>query len=173
MIVKIRKLSLRYAKEFKQIIDNKEIKWHGKYLSKPFPLPKVKKYISHQLNIKNYIEFAILMNYKFVGTICIENIDKVNKKASIGYWVAKPYRNRGIATKAVKLIVNYGFSKLKLKRIYAKVNEDNVQSRGVLEDAGFEKEGILRKNIFKDGKFYNEFYYGIINFKSEKYGKRS
>jgi len=34
-----------------------------------------------------------------------------------------------------------------------------------LEDAGFKKEGILKKSVLKDGKFYNEYYYGIINFK--------
>jgi RimJ/RimL family protein N-acetyltransferase len=162
MIVKIRKLSLHYAKEFKRIIDNREIKWRGKYLSHPFPLSKVKKYVSHQLEIKNYIEFAIFMDNKFVGTICLENIDKVNKKASIGYWVAKSYRNKGIATKAVKLVVSFGFNKLKLKRIYAKVIEDNIQSCSVLKDSGFKKEGVLRKNIFKDGKFYDEYYYGFV-----------
>lgn len=162
MKIEIKKLSLRYAKEFKRTLDNKEIKWFGKYLSNPIPLFKVKKYIRHQLKIKNYIEFAILMDNKFVGTICIENIDKINKKASIGYWVAKPYRNRGIATKAVKLIVDIGFNKLKLKRIYAKVDEDNIQSRGVLKDAGFEKEGILRKNVLKNGKFYDEYRYEIV-----------
>ena len=161
--MRIRKLSLIYAKEFKQIIDNKEIKWRGKYLSHPYPLSKVKKYIQHQIKIKNYLEFAILMDKKFVGTICLENIDRNNKKASIGYWVAKPYRNRGIATKAVKLIVDFGFNKLKLKRIYAKVNEENIQSRGVLEDAGFEKEGVFKKNILKDGKFYDEYRYATIS----------
>jgi len=162
MKIKIKKLSLRYAKEFKRIIDNKEIKWRGKYLSRPYPLSKVRKYVLHQLRIKNYIEFAILSDDKFVGTICLEKIDKINKKASIGYWVAKFYRNRGIATKAVKLAVNFGFNKLKLKRIYAKVDEDNIQSRCVLEKAGFEKEGILRKNVLKNGKFYDEYRYGIV-----------
>jgi len=162
MRVKIRKLNLCYVGEYKRILDNKEIKWFGKYLSRSIPLFKIKKYIRHQLKIKNYVEFAILMDNKFVGTICIEKIDKENKKASIGYWVAKPYRNRGIATKAVKLAVKFGFNKLKLKRIYAKVDEDNIQSRGVLEDAGFEKEGILRKNVLRDGKFYDEYRYGIV-----------
>lgn len=161
MRVKIRKFNLCYAEEYKRIIDSKEIKWRGKYLSS-IPLFQVKKYIRHQLKIKNYIEFAILMNNKFVGTICLENIDKINKKASIGYWVAKSYRNRGIATKAVKLIVNFGFKKLKLKRIYAKVIEDNIQSRQVLENAGFEKEGIFKKNVLKNGKFYDEYRYAIV-----------
>lgn len=162
MKIEIKKLSLRDAKEFKRILDNKERKWYGKYLSKPYPLPKIKKYIRHQLKIKNYIEFAILVDNKFVGTICLEKIDKINKKASVGYWVAKPYRNRGIATKAVELTVKFGFNKLKLKRIYAKVDEDNIQSRRVLENAGFEKEGILRKNVLRDGKFYDEYRYAII-----------
>ena len=161
MKIEIRKLSLRDAKEFKRTLDNKESKWYGKYL-RSYPLSMVKKYIHHQLRIKNYIEFAILADDKFVGTICLEKIDKINKKASVGYGVSKSYRNRGIATKAVKLTVKFGFNKLKLKRIYAKVDEDNIQSRRVLENAGFEKEGILRKNVLRDGKFYDEYRYGIV-----------
>jgi RimJ/RimL family protein N-acetyltransferase len=158
--MKIEKLSLSHAKQLKQIIDDREIKWCGKYSS--HPLSKVKNYINHQLKIKNYIEFAILMDNKFVGTICLEKIDKINKKASVGYWISKSYRNRGIATEAVKLAVDFGFNKIKLKRIYARVREDNISSCRVLGKAGFEKEGVLRKNIFKDGKFYNEYYYGIV-----------
>lgn len=163
MKVEISKLSLHYAEEFKRIIDNKEITWcGGKYASRPIPLYRIKKYILHQLKIKNYYEFAILFNGKFVGTLSIENIDKINKHASIGYWIAKPYRSMGIATKAVKLAVSFGFNKLKLKKIYAEVRKNNVPSYKVLERTGFKREGILRKNVFRNGKFYDEYYYGIL-----------
>ena len=152
MIVKIKKISLLHAKELKHIIDNKEIKWHAKDICYPYPLAKVKKYILGQLKLKNYLEFTILVDSKFVGTISLEKIDKIKKEASIGYWVAKSFRGKGIATKAVKQVVNLGFNKLKLKRIYAKVGKYNVQSIGVLEKAGFEKEKISK----------NEYYYEIV-----------
>jgi len=152
MKVKIRKLSLLYAKELKQIINNKEIKWCGKYISHSYHLSKVKKYILGQLKLKNYLEFAILVDNKFVGTISLEKIDKIKKEASIGYWVAKSYRGKGIATKAVKLVVSFGFKKLKLKRIYAKVKKSNIQSLRVLDNAGFEKKGMSK----------NEYYYRVV-----------
>jgi RimJ/RimL family protein N-acetyltransferase len=162
MKVKIRKLSLRYAEEFKLILDNKEIKWFGKYLSRSISLSKIKKYINHQLKIKNYIEFSILIDNKFVGTISIEKINKINKNASIGYWVAKSYRGKGIATKAVELAVKFGFNKLNLKRIYATVKKENIASYKVLENAGFEREGLLRKSVFRKRKFYDEYVYAIL-----------
>jgi len=149
MKIKLEKFNLSHAKELKQIIDNKKIEWHAKDICYPYPLTRVKKYILNQLKLKNYVEFAILVDNKFVGTICLEKIDKANKKASIGYWVSKVYRSRGIATKAVKLVVDFGFNKLKLKRIYAEVKKDNIQSSRVLEKAGFEKEGVS-----KDENFY-------------------
>jgi len=148
MIVKIEKFSLSHAKELKQIIDNKDVKWHAKDICYPYPLIRVKKYILGQLKLKNYIEFAILVDNKFVGTICLEKIDKINKKASIGYWVSKAYRGRGIATEAVKLIVDFGFNKLKLKRIYAEVKKGNIQSSRVLEKVGFEKEDVSKDEYF-------------------------
>ncbi|MFH0929158.1 MAG: GNAT family protein [Candidatus Aenigmatarchaeota archaeon] len=162
MAVKIRKFSLIHAKDYKKILDNKDIKWHGKYTVKPIPLSDIKKYIRQQMKIKNYCEFAIIVDDKFVGTISIEKIDKLNKNANIGYWVAKSYRGKGIATKAVKLAVKFGFSKFKLKRIYATVRKDNVASCKVLENVGFDREGLLRKSVFRKGKFYDERLYSVL-----------
>jgi len=161
-MILIRKLSLLYAKEYKKILDNKEIKWYGKYLIHPIPLSKIKKYIQHQIKLKNYIEFAILVDNKLVGTISIEKIDKINKNANIGYWVAKSYRGKGIATKAVKLAVKFGFNELNLKRIYTTVRKDNIASYKVLENAGFEREGLKRRSVFRKGKFYDEYVYAIL-----------
>lgn len=164
MIVKIRKFSLLHAKEYKNILDNRDITWNGKYLLKSIPLPKIKKYIRHQMKIKNYCELAILVdNDKFVGTISIEKIDKINKNANIGYWVAKSYRGKGIATEAIKLAVKFGFGKLNLKRIYATVRKDNIASYKVLGNVGFEREGLLRKSVFRKGKFHDEYVYAILN----------
>jgi [ribosomal protein S5]-alanine N-acetyltransferase len=162
MEIMLEKFRLKHAKALKQIIDNREIKWRGK-LYTSFPLADLKEYIHKQMTRKNYQEFAILFGKEFVGTICLEKIDMSNKNANVGYWVAKSQRGKGIATQAVRLAIKFGFKKLVLKRIYATVTEDNIASRKVLENAGFKKEGLLRKSVFKKGKFFNEYIYSILN----------
>ncbi|HZL23719.1 MAG TPA: GNAT family N-acetyltransferase [Nitrososphaeraceae archaeon] len=78
------------------------------------------------------IIFAIEYKNKFilllVGTIGIKDIDYVNKKADIGYWIGKQYQGKGIATECVKLVVNYAFDELKLEEISAYVFPENTMS---------------------------------------------
>ncbi|MEJ5266097.1 MAG: GNAT family protein, partial [Bacteroidales bacterium] len=69
----------------------------------------------------------------------------------------------GIATKAVRLITEYGFSTLGLVRIYTGVFDFNKASQRVLEKAGFNLEGIFEKSVFKNDKICDEYRYGLIN----------
>ena len=41
------------------------------------------------------------------GSIGLKNIDLINKKANLGYWIGKQYWGRGIATECVELIIKY------------------------------------------------------------------
>ena len=94
---------------------------------------KLHKAITFAIDYKNK---SILL---LAGTIGIKDIDYVNKKANIGYWIGKQYQGKGIATECVRLVVNYAFDELKLKEISAYVFPDNNSSIRVLEKNGFEK----------------------------------
>jgi ribosomal-protein-serine acetyltransferase len=48
--------------------------------------------------------------YMFVGSIGLKNIDLINKKADLGYWIREEYWGRGIPTECVRFIINYAFS---------------------------------------------------------------
>jgi ribosomal-protein-alanine N-acetyltransferase len=64
----------------------------------------------------------------------------------IGYWLAAPFRGQGIMTTAVEVFSAWLFSnRPALVRIEARVYVHNPASARVLEKAGFEREGILRK----------------------------
>src|ERR671911_2805889 len=91
--------------------------------------------ITFGIEYKNTLE----SNLSLAGTIGIKEIDYVNKKANIGYWIGKQYQGKGIATECIKLIVNYAFDELKLEEILAYVFLDNKQSIRVLEKNGFVK----------------------------------
>lgn len=71
----------------------------------------------------------------------------------IGYWLAEPFRGQGIVTDVVKVLSDWLFEiRPALVRIEAKVHSYNPASARVLEKAGFEREGLLRKATIKNGE---------------------
>lgn len=81
----------------------------------------------------------------------------------IGYDLDKPHNGKGYMTEAVRLLVDFGFKELKLHRIEAGVMPHNLGSIRVLEKAGFQKEGIARKNVEINGKWEDHQVLAIIN----------
>jgi [ribosomal protein S5]-alanine N-acetyltransferase len=77
-----------------------------------------------------------------------------NHLDEIGYWLAAPYRGHGIMTQAVVALCTEMFAQRpQLVRIEAGVFSDNPASIRVLEKAGFDREGTIRKRYFKDGVY--------------------
>jgi len=113
---------------------------------------------------KDSERFVIEIDGEAVGKIYINLVDPYNKtKAKIGYWIGKKYRGKGIVTKVVKIAVTYWVRKYKLRRVEARARTYNKSSARVLEKAGFKLEGILRKNVLKDGKLYDDFIYARVH----------
>ncbi len=65
-------------------------------------------------------------------------------------------------TQAVKQPTDYGIRALRLHRIYAEPYATNHASMRVLEKAGFQCEGTLRANAFKDGQVCDQYLYSTI-----------
>jgi len=105
----------------------------------------------------SYDFFAIEVEGKAVGGIGIlRKEDIYRKNAEIGYWLGEDYWGKGIISACIKDVVNYTFANVDVHRIYAGVFEYNYASMKVLEKAGFHKEAILSKSLFKEGKLYDE-----------------
>lgn len=62
-------------------------------------------------------------------------------------------------TRAVQHLTDYGIRDLTLCGIYAEPYVTNKASVRVLEKAGFQCEGTLRANVFKDGQVLNQYLY--------------
>ena len=106
--------------------------------------------------------FGIEIDGEIVGVCSLESIDLKNKNAELGYWLGKPFWKKGYMTEAVKMVVEYGFKKMKLERIYASALDVNIGSQKVLKKLGFKKEGISRKEIFKNNRWYNRLWFGLL-----------
>jgi len=113
--------------------------------------------------------FAILYKQDLVGVIgLVLQTDVYRKTAEIGYWIGEPFWNKGIATIAVNLIVDYAFNALNLIRLHTGVFDYNKASQRVLEKCGFTLEGIFKQSILKNDKVLDEYRYARLNETSYK-----
>jgi RimJ/RimL family protein N-acetyltransferase/nitrite reductase/ring-hydroxylating ferredoxin subunit len=66
------------------------------------------------------------------------------RRHAVGYWVAPEARRRGVALRAVRLVVRWGFEHLAIERLALWTLPGNVASQAVAERAGFRNEGVIR-----------------------------
>ncbi|KAL5566946.1 hypothetical protein UlMin_030110 [Ulmus minor] len=85
-------------------------------------------------------------------------------RAFIGYGVAPQYWGQGVATQALKIAVPLAFKDFPdLIRLQALVFVENKGSQMVLEKAGFQKEGLLRKYSFVKGVLRDLYIYNFLS----------
>jgi RimJ/RimL family protein N-acetyltransferase len=146
-----------------ELANNEKI---GRNLRDGFPYPysfeDAVRHIKRFRQFKSY--FAIEYKGEYVGNISLTPLENVYRKtAEIGYFLGEPYWNKGIMTIAVNMITEFGFNEMELARIHTGVYEYNAASQKVLEKCGYIKESIFRKNVFKDGRLWDEVRFAKIN----------
>ncbi len=80
----------------------------------------------------------------------------------LGYWVGKPYWNRGYCTEAARAILAYGFQELCLNRIYAYHFKRNPASGRVMQKIGMRYERDSPREVKRCGVFEASILYGIL-----------
>jgi [ribosomal protein S5]-alanine N-acetyltransferase len=108
--------------------------------------------------------FAIDVDGEAVGGIGVHPGDDVMRySAEIGYWLGRRFWGRGIASAALGAVVEHIFAEGRYCRLHAHTFEGNSASQRVLKKCGFEREGLLRKAIFKNGRFLDVVLYGLVD----------
>lgn len=121
----------------------------------PYTEKNAEEYISFILNSdpNDTFAFAIEVDGKAVGSIGAFRQGNIHfRTAELGYYLAEEYWGRGIMTSAVRQLCEKLFAETDIIRIFAEPFDYNVGSRRVLEKAGFQLEGIMKNNAFKNGK---------------------
>ena len=79
------------------------------------------------------------------ASICEINLERGS--AALGYWLAPRARGRGVASCAVRLLAQWGFTKLGLALIELTCGSDNEASQRVAGRCGFVHEGVRRSDL--------------------------
>ena len=94
-----------------------------------------------------------LDNKTFYGAGGLNSLNKVHKKAEIGFWLLKEFWGQGIMTEVMPIICNYGFDNLELHRIEGLVETDNLTCKKAMKKLDFKLEGTMKDCEVKNGKF--------------------
>lgn len=97
-----------------------------------------------------------------VGLIDLQNINTIDRKASIGYWLCQTAQKKGIMTYAVKHIIEYGFTEYQLNRISILIAETNAKSIKIPQRLHMKQEGILRAFSTISGKSQNMVVFSVL-----------
>lgn len=97
-----------------------------------------------------------------LGACGFNNISKENQNAEMGYWLLPEYWSKGIMKEVLPEILSYAFSSLRLHKIIASVETENIASISLLQKLGFKFEGRLKECEFKNDKFIDLNYYGLL-----------
>ncbi len=101
-----------------------------------------KEWIKTVRKNKNERRFAIIVgnDYKYVGNTQLTNIDFSSKEAKFHIFIGdKKFWGKGVGTLATKLLLNYAFEDLKLRRVYLEVKISNIGAIKVYKRCGFKK----------------------------------
>ena len=82
--------------------------------------------------------------------------------ANLGYWVGTRHTGKGYATRAARLLSDFGLNDLKLQRVEIVAAVTNHASQRVAEKAGAVREGILRNRIVLHGQPHDAVMYSRI-----------
>ena len=106
--------------------------------------------------------WAITRDGALVGGINIR-LDPAHRTGELGYSVAREAWGQGIATEALRAVLDAAFVTLPwLDRVRAMADLRNLASQRVMEKNGMQREGVLRRNRVVRGEAVDEAWYGLL-----------
>ncbi len=132
-----------------------------------FPYPYTRRdgieYLEFVREQKPERSFALQYQDEAMGGLGFQiGVDISRVSAEMGYWLGESFWGRGLATRAAAAASEWAFAEYKLTRVFALVFSHNLASARVLEKAGFQREGVLRRSAIKNGVVLDQLIYAKV-----------
>jgi ribosomal-protein-alanine N-acetyltransferase len=99
---------------------------------------------------------------KLIGIFDLRTMQLINDCAEIGYVISNIYWNRGFISESIQEVIKFCFNELKLNRVEAHCDEENIGSARVMEKAGMKYEGTMREKLYVKDKYRSMKLYSIL-----------
>lgn len=116
-----------------------------------------------QISNGDSLHFAIVeqRDDEYLGTVSLKSVDIENGHAEFAICLRKKAQGKGIAQKAVSLILRKAFEEYKLHKVYLNVLSTNIAAINLYKKCGFRFEGEFRDYYKINGYFMNILWYGM------------
>lgn len=153
--------------EFLFQIENDESFWEISHTQTPFSKYVLKQYLENaHLDIFETKQLRLIIeensSEKKVGMIDLFDFNPQHKRAGIGILIHPDFQQKGFASEALSLLIQYSFLHLQLHQLYANIMSDNEKSLLLFEKHSFKKVGTKKEWIFSDGKMKDEILFQLI-----------
>lgn len=116
--------------------------------------------LEEQVKGSSYFYLIKDKDSSILGRINLVDIDESDKIGYLGYRVGQAYTGKGIANKALKILVDT-ITNEDVKQIKAKTTTNNLASQRILEKNGFERIGISSEAFEMNGQRLSFVYYAL------------
>lgn len=107
------------------------------------------------------VTFAIEAGGELRGAIRLTLVPAY-RRAEVGYWIGRAWWGQGLATEAVRAMIDFAFGTLDLNRVQATHFVRNPASGRVMEKSGMIREGLHREKFVKNGRPEDVVEYAIL-----------
>ena len=131
----------------------------------PNSMQAMQEFFDHVTTSEHDVVFAVVdrETETHIGNVGLHRIDWVRRLAEFGIIIGeKEFWGRGYGTEATRLMVEYGFERLNLNRIFLGVHADHEAGIRAYEKAGFTIEGRLRQEMYTNGRYCDRLIMGIL-----------
>lgn len=130
----------------------------------PFTYNDIEEDFNKISGYKNSYDFAIesIDEGKYIGECGVKSVDWKNSKTEIYIFLGNDYVGKGYGTDSMKVFLNFIFNEMNLHKVKLTVFSFNTRAIKCYENVGFKVEGILRSELYKDGKYHDLVVMGIL-----------
>jgi RimJ/RimL family protein N-acetyltransferase len=101
--------------------------------------------------------------HKPIGLMGLHRINWKDRTTTTGARIGeKSYWGKGYGSEAKMLLLHYAFHTLNLRKVCSLVLSFNGRSKAYSEKCGYKIEGTLKKQIFKDGRYWDEIHMAVF-----------
>ena len=133
---------------------------HGKFFKN---IDYFRQYIA-SLNQEDKIVWAIChIGDNHIGNISLQNISLIHRNAEFAIIIGNPHHlGKGVGKLASLKLIQHGFLKINLKRIYCGTAEPNKAMRSLAISLGMVEEGRRRRHLYLNGEWVDLIEYGLL-----------
>ncbi len=132
---------------------------------KPYTRSMLQDYLEKVILDANCRMFAMIdiESQKHIGTMKLHNFKTINGTCELGIMIGdKNFWGNGYGQESMRLLLHFGFSELRMRKIWMTVHANNTKMEAMSLKLGFVEEGRMRKHTLSEGTFVDKIMMGMF-----------